>query len=240
MEAFPLTYQRQSMLVPLGSYFSERSQTNLCWWSDPGKLIIICDLFMAQVIALGSLVLERPLDRDHPAGSPIRELTPRDDYVVDARGGAVINGVAMDPSPSPEENVISESLPVIRQLPPRPDDGVLIDLQNESKLHAWLLQGMTRRGKAHWRDFSDYYEEYKPTVLQLHAKEDNIKFDQYTKAFSQIGQVLDAEGRLMSWLNKSSFLSRTSFGPWRVFRQHVSSAKLLLNELTISLSNWEQ
>ena len=74
-----------------------------------GKMIIIRNLFMAQVIALGSLVLDRPLDQDYPAGSPIRELTPRDDYVVDARGRAVINGVVMDPSPSPEEHVIRES-----------------------------------------------------------------------------------------------------------------------------------
>ena len=51
-----------------------------------GKIIIICELFMAQVIAFGSLILDRPLDRDYPAGSPIREVTPADDVVVDARG----------------------------------------------------------------------------------------------------------------------------------------------------------
>ena len=39
---------------------------------------------MAQVIGFGSLVLDRPLDRDYPAGSPIREVTPADDHIVDA------------------------------------------------------------------------------------------------------------------------------------------------------------
>ena len=65
-----------------------------------GKIIIICELFMAQVIALGSLVLDRPLDRDYPAGALIREVTPADDVVVDARGRTIINGIAMDPSSS--------------------------------------------------------------------------------------------------------------------------------------------
>ena len=37
---------------------------------------------MAQVIGLGSLVLDRPLDRDYPAGSPIREVASADDYTV--------------------------------------------------------------------------------------------------------------------------------------------------------------
>ena len=60
-----------------------------------GKIIIICELFMAQVIALGSLVLDRPLDRDYPAGSPIRELTPADDYVVDATGRTIINWILL-------------------------------------------------------------------------------------------------------------------------------------------------
>ena len=65
-----------------------------------GKIIIICELFAAQLIAFGSLVLDRPLDRDYPAGAPIREVTPADDVVVDARGRTIINGIAMDPSSS--------------------------------------------------------------------------------------------------------------------------------------------
>ena len=38
---------------------------------------------MAQVIAFGSLVLDRPLDRDYPAGASIREVAPTDDVVVE-------------------------------------------------------------------------------------------------------------------------------------------------------------
>ena len=128
---------------------------------------------MAQVIGLGSLVLDRPLDRDYPAGSPIRGLAPTGGYVVDARGRTVINGVIMDPTPSPENATNLEGT-TNRQLPPRPSDGVLIELQNESKLHTWLLQGMTRRGKTHWKDCSDYYEQYQPTALEVWAKEDTI------------------------------------------------------------------
>ena len=128
-----------------------------------GKIIIICELFMAQVIALGSLVLNRPLDRDYPAGSPIRELTPADDYVVDARGRTIINGVVMDPSSSSSSSQDNPNVRDIlsnRQLPPRPSEGVLSELQNESKLYTWLLQGMALRGKAHWKEYADYCERH--------------------------------------------------------------------------------
>ena len=129
-----------------------------------GKIIIICDLFKAQVIGLGSLVLARPLDREYPAGSTVR------DYIVDARGRTVINGVTMDPTPATENATIQRDGTTIRQLPPRPSHGVLIELQNESELHTWLLQGMTRRGKTHWKDCSDYYEQYHPTALEVWAR----------------------------------------------------------------------
>ena len=68
------------------------------------RSFIICELFMAQVTGFGSLVLDRPLDRDYPAGSPIREVTPADDYIVDARGRTIINGVVMDPSSLSQDN----------------------------------------------------------------------------------------------------------------------------------------
>ena len=163
-----------------------------------GKIIIICELFMAQVIGLGSLVLDRPLDRDYPAGSPIREVTPADDHVVDARGRTIINGVVMDPASSSQDNPNARDVTTIRQLPPRPSEGVLSELQNESKLYTWLLQGMALRGKAHWKECADYYERYEPTALEVYPKEDTIKYDQYTKAFNQIGPVPSTEGRLMT------------------------------------------
>ena len=163
-----------------------------------GRIIIICELFMAQVIGLGSLVLDRPLDRHYPAGSSIRELTPEDDYVVDARGRTIINGVVMDPSSSSQDNPNKMDTTTNRQLPPRPSEGVLVELQNESKLYTWLLQGMTRRGKRHWKDCSDYYERHEPTAIEVWPKEDTIKYDQYTKAFNHIGPIPSTEGRLMN------------------------------------------
>ena len=163
-----------------------------------GKIIIICELFMAQVIALGSLVLDRPLDRDYPAGSPIRELTPADDYVVDARGRNIVNGVIMDPSSSSEDNPSVREPTRNRQLPSLPAEGGISELQNESKLHTLLLQGMALRGKAHWKECADYYERYQPKALEVYPKEDTIKYGQYTKAFNQIGPVPSTEGRLMT------------------------------------------
>ena len=164
-----------------------------------GKIIIICELFMAQVIAFGSLALDRPLDRDYPAGAAIRVVTPTDDVIVDARGRTIINGIAMDPSSSSSSgDPTVRDLTQNRQLPPIPAEGGRNESQSESKLHTWLLQGMALRGKAHWKDCADYYERYKPVALDVFPKEDNIKHDQYTKAFSQIGQVPSTEGRLMT------------------------------------------
>ena len=57
---------------------------------------------------------------------------------------------------------------------------------------------MALRGKAHWKDCAEYYERYTPTATEVFPKQDNIKHDQYTKAFGQIGQVPSTEGRLMT------------------------------------------
>ena len=62
-----------------------------------GRIILIHDLFAAQIVAYGSIVLDRPVDRDYPVGSTVRELTPLDDHRVDSQGRTFINGVAMDP-----------------------------------------------------------------------------------------------------------------------------------------------
>ena len=43
-----------------------------------------------------------------------------------------------------------------------------------------------------------------PTVAELNPKEDNIKFDQYTKVFGHIGSVPDTEGKLMSMVEQVS------------------------------------
>ena len=61
-----------------------------------GRIVIIHDLFAAQIVAYGSIVIDRPVDRDYPVGSTVRELTPLDDHRVDSQGRTFINGVAVD------------------------------------------------------------------------------------------------------------------------------------------------
>ena len=104
----------------------------------------------------------------------------------------------MDPSSSSQDNPNAWDVTTNRQLPPRPSERVLNESPTESKLYTWLLQGMARRGKAHWKECSDYYEQYAPTFLEVYPKEDTIKYDQYAKAFNQIGPVPSTEERLMS------------------------------------------
>ena len=62
-----------------------------------GRIVIIHDLLAAQIVAYGSIIIDRPVDRDYPVGSTVRELTPLDDQRVDSQGRTVINGVSMDP-----------------------------------------------------------------------------------------------------------------------------------------------
>ena len=57
-----------------------------------GRIVIIHDLFAAQIVAYGSIVIDRPVDRDYPIGSTVRELTPEDDHRVDSQGRTFING----------------------------------------------------------------------------------------------------------------------------------------------------
>ena len=71
-----------------------------------GRIVIIHDLFAAQIVAYGSIVIDRPVDRDYPIGSTVRELTPEDDHRVDSQGRIFINGVAMDPGDFGSNNII--------------------------------------------------------------------------------------------------------------------------------------
>ena len=104
----------------------------------------------------------------------------------------------MDPATSSQDNPHVRDVTAARQLPPLPSEGELNELQNDSKLYTWLLQGMASRGKAHWKECADYYDRYKPSALEVHPKEDTIKYDQYTKAFNQIGPVPSTERRLIT------------------------------------------
>ena len=84
-----------------------------------------------------------------------------------------------------------------RQIPPIPEDGMLVNLDHESKLHAWLLQGMTKTGKTHWKECADYYKRFRPTLVEVYPQEHGIKYDQYVKAINHIGTVPDMQGRLL-------------------------------------------
>ena len=117
----PPTIERQAAPTPPKHYvegyansvlaMSALKGTNWIYVQDQtelqvGRIVLIYDIFAAQVIAYGSLVLDRVLDRDYPVGSPVRELTPVDDQRVDAQGRTVINGVVMDPGTSVASNLI--------------------------------------------------------------------------------------------------------------------------------------
>ena len=198
-----------------------------------GRIIIIHDLFAAQIVAYGSIIIDRPVDRDYPVGSTVRELTPLDDHRIDSHGRTVINGVAMDPGDHGSNTLSLENhVESGRQIPPVPEDGLLINLEHESKLHAWLLQGMTKTGRTHWKECANYYRQYKPTVTvtEVYAKEDHIKYDQYTKAINHIGVVPDMQGRLLEVIHQvrifEQSLLRVMKGLSRACEFYV---KLLLN-----------
>ena len=85
-----------------------------------GRIVIIHDLFAAQIVAYGSIVIDRPVDRDYPIGSTVRELTPQDDHRVGSQGRTVINGVAMDPGDFGSNTLSLENhVDSGRQIPPR-------------------------------------------------------------------------------------------------------------------------
>ena len=179
----------------------------------------------------GSIVIDRPVDRDYPIGSTVRELTPEDDHRVDSQGRTFINGVAMDPGDFGSNTLSLENRPESRrQIPPLPEDGMLVNLDNESKLHAWLLQGMTKTGRTHWNECAEYYRQFRPTSEEVYPQEHGIKYDQYLKAINQIGVVPDMQGRLLDVVgqirNFEQNLLRVMKGLSRACEFY---AKLLLN-----------
>ena len=104
----------------------------------------------------------------------------------------------MDPGDFGSNTLSLENQPESgRQIPPLPEDGMLVNLDNESKLHAWLLQGMTKTGRIHWKECADYYKRFRPTLVEVYPQEHGIKYDQYVKAINHIGVVPDMQGRLL-------------------------------------------
>ena len=196
-----------------------------------GRIVIIHDLFAAQIVAYGSIIIDRPVDRDYPIGSTVRELTPADEHRVDSQGRTFINGVAMDPGDFGSNTLSWENHPESgRQIPPIPEDGMLVNLDHESRLHAWLLQGMTKTGRLHWKECADYYKQFRPTFEEVYPQEHGIKYDQYVKAINHIGVVPDMQGRLLDVVgqvrNFEQSLLRVMKGLSRACEFY---AKLLLN-----------
>ena len=196
-----------------------------------GRIVIIHDLFAAQIVAYGSIIIDRPVDRDYPIGSTVRELNPQDDHRVDSQGRTVINGVVMDLGDFGSNTLSLENhVGSGRQIPPLPEDGLLVNLEHESKLHSWLLKGMTKTGRMHWKECADYYRRHKPTVNEVYSKEDHIKYDQYTKAINHIGVIPDMQGRLLDMIHQvrlfEQSLLRVMKGLSRACEFYV---KLLLN-----------
>ena len=63
---------------------------------------------------------------------------------------------------------------------------MLVNLDHESKLHAWLLQGMTKTRRIHWKECADYYKRFRPTLVEVYPQEYGIKW-QHVKAINHIG-----------------------------------------------------
>ena len=59
-------------------------------------MIIIHELFVAQIIDFGSLVLERKLDQTFPAGAIVRAITPQETHNVDSQNRQSTHGIPMD------------------------------------------------------------------------------------------------------------------------------------------------
>ena len=107
---------------------------------------------------------------------------------------------------------------------------MLVNLEHESKLHAWLLQGMTKTGRVHWKECADYYKQFRPTLTEVYAKEDGIKYDQYVKAINHIGTAPDMQGRLLNVINQVRTFEQSLLRVMKgLSRACEFYAKLLLN-----------
>ena len=175
-----------------------------------GRIVIIHDLFAAQIVAYGSIVIDRPVDRDYPIGSTVRELTPEDDHRVDSQGRTFINGVAMDPGDFGSNTLSLENQPESgRQIPPIPEDGMLVNLDHESKLHAWL-QGMTKTGRIHWKECADYYKQFRPTLAEVYPQEHGIMINTLKRSITS-EQFRTCRDACWIWLARYVISNRVSY-----------------------------
>ena len=92
----------------------------------------------------------------------------------------------MDPGDVGSNTMSLENRPESgRQIPPLPEQGMLVNLDNESNIHAWLLQGMTETGRTNWNECAEYCRRFRPTCEEVYPQEHGIKYDQHLKALNK-------------------------------------------------------
>ena len=144
------------------------------------KWSIIHELFVAQIIDFGSLVLDRNLDQTFPAGAIVR-ATPQEVHRADGQNRQSTHGIPMD-----NKGISNQDGDRSRLLPDPPVENTSEIDAETSPLKAWLLRGMNRHGKAHWTDCCKYYNEHQPAVAELDKSFRPPKPEQMRLALSMI------------------------------------------------------
>ena len=143
-----------------------------------GQVIIIHELFVAQIIDFGSLVLDRNLDQTFPADAIVRVMTPQE---IDDMNRQNRQSTQRIPKEFSNQNGDRS-----RILPDLPEENTSEIDAETSPLKAWLLRGMNRHGKAHWADCREYYREHQPTVAELDKSFRLPKPDQMRQALDTV------------------------------------------------------
>ena len=144
-----------------------------------GQVIIIHELFVAQIIDFGSLVLDRNLDQTFPAGAIVRVMTPQEIDDMNRQNRQSTQRI-------PIQEFSNQNGDRSRILPDLPEENTSEIDAETSPLKAWLLRGMNRHGKAHWADCREYYREHQPTVAELDKSFRLPKPDQMRQALDTI------------------------------------------------------
>ena len=169
-----------------------------------GQMIIIHELFVAQIIDFGSLVLDRNLDQTFPAGAIVRAITPQETHNVDSQNRQSTHGIPMD-----NQRISNENDDRSRTLPDPPVENTSEIDTETSPLKAWLLRGMNKHGKAHWADCRAYYNEYQPTVAELDKSFRPPKPEQMRLALSIITSLPGQLEDLVRAVNEIRSFERT-------------------------------
>ena len=190
-----------------------------------GQMIIIHELFVAQIIDFGSLVLERNLDQTFPAGAIVRAITPQETHNVDSQNRQSTHGIPMD-----SQGISNQNGDRSRTLPDPPVENTSRIDTETSPLKAWLLRGMNKHGKAHWADCREYYNEYQPTVAELDKSFRPPKPEQMRLALSIITSLPGQLEDLVRAVNEIRSFERTFIRVMKGLTPAcVLYAKLLLN-----------